>query len=343
MTEQYDDGYLIFDKPLEPMIIEGKPISTTLDPVVSPLHSETPTDQEQSFAWKKPAPSRSDVGFNSMKKYVSTNTSFSGCDIRAIGNANGHLKVFAELQTLSYSIHREKMPVRTLGRAYPKGYTRGPRTIAGSLIFTIFDRQALWQLVQMYRADKGLGAEQIKTPLVDQLPPFDITVTFDNEYGSHSYLRLYGIDIIDEGQSHSIDDMITENVMSYVARDIEVMSPTSADAWGEDGKVLYNQGLFFANKMGEAQAQIARGLIADIATLKAIVVLSTSTDAEVASANRQITMLEKKLQQAQGGEMMIERAAVNDGTNQYDIPYDYSTWKPQDVNPYTDGLKPGGA
>jgi len=327
---------------LEPIPVEGAAVLTTNQPTTANIYDDTPTDQSLKFEWKQPQLSQQHAGFETGAKYgySASNTSFSGCDIKAIGNARGQLKVFAEIQTLSYSIHREKMPVRTLGRTYPKGYTRGPRTIAGSLVFTIFDRQALWQLVQLYRADKGLGPEAIKTPLVDQLPPFDITITFDNEYGNHSYLRLYGIDIIDEGQSHSIDDMITENVMSYVARDIDMMVPADVGHWGKQGKIFYNSGYFFSNKMGEAQMSTYRQLMDDISTLQQTAADTSATDAERASAQRQITILNQKIKQVQGGEMMIRRASINDNAHAYNIPWDTSTWNPTNIRGYDSSLSP---
>lgn len=45
-------------------------------------------------------------------------------------------KVLGEIQTISWSIFREKSPVRTLGSVYPRAYVRGPRCIpAGEQVF----------------------------------------------------------------------------------------------------------------------------------------------------------------------------------------------------------------
>ena len=130
------------------------------------------------------------------------------------------------MQTLTYSTHREKFPVRTLGRTKTKGYTRGPRTIGGTLIFTVFDKTVLSEmLVQNYQTDSADRDNYgvWKAVLIDQIPPFDITVSFVNEYGSVSRLVLYGVELVNEGQTMSIDDLITENVVSFVARHIDPM------------------------------------------------------------------------------------------------------------------------
>ena len=81
-----------------------------------------------------------------------SNMSFAGVDIQAtmvlprIGDDTsssvGDFIELGELQTISYSIHRENSPVRTLGHVNARGFVKGSRTIAGSLIFTVFNEYA---------------------------------------------------------------------------------------------------------------------------------------------------------------------------------------------------------
>lgn len=52
----------------------------------------------------------------------------------------------------------------------------------------------------------------------DQIPPFDITLAAANEHGSLAVLRIYGIEILNEGYGISIDDIVSEQQMTYVAR-----------------------------------------------------------------------------------------------------------------------------
>jgi hypothetical protein len=131
------------------------------------------------------------------------------------------VKVLGEIQTISYSIHREKFPVRSLGSVYPRGFTRGPRTIAGSLLFMVFDKAVLHELLTPDKSD--IEYYNRSTTLPDQIPPFDIIINFANELGSASQLVIYGIEIQDEGQVMSIDNLVLENTMRFVARDIDPM------------------------------------------------------------------------------------------------------------------------
>lgn len=165
--------------------------------------------------------------------YKRTSTSFSGADIvTSITPYGGKPVVFGELQTITYSIYRPTTPVYGLGQINPKGVVRGQRTIAGSLIFTVFDRHVLKEVMKGYIAGQGTFAftqdeidEMNKDMKTDEMPPFDITITFMNEYGNNSVLHLYGCHILTEGQTMSIEDMITENTMQYIAMDIDLMTP----------------------------------------------------------------------------------------------------------------------
>lgn len=145
--------------------------------------------------------------------------SYSGSDIIAtITLPDGETIVLGELQTISYSIHRENTPVRLLGHSAPVSFVKGSRTIAGSMIFTVFDRYAFYRIEKLKdRVHQGIWS------LADQLPPFDITINFMNEYGHFSKMKLLGLSIVDEGGTMSIDDLITEQTFTYIARGIQPM------------------------------------------------------------------------------------------------------------------------
>ena len=79
--------------------------------------------------------------------YTYPNESFSGCDMVATllvpdinDSTKKHIYAIGELQTISYSIHMERKAVRSIGNINAKDYILGPRTIAGSLVFTVFNR-----------------------------------------------------------------------------------------------------------------------------------------------------------------------------------------------------------
>jgi hypothetical protein len=54
----------------------------------------------------------------------------------------------------------------------------------------------------------------------DMLPPFDVTLTFANEYGQCAFKKIYDLDILNEGSGVSVDTIVMENQMSYIARRI---------------------------------------------------------------------------------------------------------------------------
>lgn len=161
-----------------------------------------------------------------------SNMSYAGTDISAtmiipvIDRINGtvqsmDLLELAEIQTISYSIHRENTPIRTIGHVNPRGFVKGSRTIAGSLIFTVFNEYAFYRIKEFrdIMAETGL----FFAPLADMLPPFDIVLTFFNEYGLGAKMKIYGVTIVDEGQTMSVDDLITEQTYTFMARGIQPM------------------------------------------------------------------------------------------------------------------------
>jgi hypothetical protein len=183
-------------------------------------------------------------------KYLNTYTTFSGADIVA---SFGGVEIGA-LSGITFSVTREKAPIYTMGSPNPRSFSRGKRGIAGSLIFTVFDRPALYTMLdknitkdpnahQFYtRAHNALpgdtayksrgiaNVEDDNTSVVskvpyyaDQIPPFDITITFANEYGQAAVRSIYGVELLNEGSGASMDDIVLEETMTYVARELGPM------------------------------------------------------------------------------------------------------------------------
>jgi hypothetical protein len=66
------------------------------------------------------------------------------------------------------------------------------------------------------------------TPVyVDQLLPFNVAVHFANEYGQMAQLDILDVEILNNGMSLSIDDVVTEQVMSFVARSVTAPQPVT--------------------------------------------------------------------------------------------------------------------
>jgi hypothetical protein len=166
--------------------------------------------------------------------------SISACEEKLSTLGFSETKVLAEIQTFSYSIFREKAPVRTLGSVYPKTYVRGPRTIGGSMVFTVFNQHVLAEILNVDVSAYNTGARdfdryQYTTNLSDQLPPLDFTLLFANEYGAISYMGLYGVEFVQEGGTFSIEDIFSESVIQYVARDLDPLRGVMAANRGRNG------------------------------------------------------------------------------------------------------------
>jgi len=193
--------------------------------------------------------------------YTNTYTAFSGCDIQAVLDG----RLLGNLMGISYSVTREKAPLYALGSVDPLGYSRGKRGIAGSLIFTIFDRAALGKIVDKdsenpahyyarptdvanpgdYSAIRGssIPREDADAQLAnasmrnssiggispngqlllndprpvnytDQIPPFDIVLSAQNELGNRMFLQVFGVELLNQGSGVSVDDIVIESQMN---------------------------------------------------------------------------------------------------------------------------------
>lgn len=198
--------------------------------------------------------------------FEKSNKSFSGTDCTVAVIYNQEILILGNLETFSYSIFREKYPVRTLGRINNKGFTYGSRTIGGSLVFVQFDQNPLYGLFKFFneRTDK---THRFSSPLADDVPPFDMLLIFNNEYGASSVIRLYAVEIMQEGSVISINDIYSENTMQFIARDMDPMvSGSDEGSWKH---LLYRkmvEGKLIDNYYASLLQQRAR-LESDIATL----------------------------------------------------------------------------
>lgn len=55
----------------------------------------------------------------------------------------------------------------------------------------------------------------------DQVLPFDVTLAGNNEYGAATAMRIFGIEILNEGSGHSVDDSVNEAQATFVARYVQ--------------------------------------------------------------------------------------------------------------------------
>lgn len=169
---------------------------------------------------------------------------FSGVDIKAsivvpelLVSALGPTIGLSNLNTISWSTHRDKVPVRRLGKAYAQKYTRGTRTIAGSMVFVNFNQAALWALIGKHYQVEDSPVHSVMT---DQLLPFDMNFLFVNEDGLTAFMSLFGVEIVDEGMVLGTDEAYLETTMQYVAVDMDLLNPGPSlrEIWNEVGKEL---------------------------------------------------------------------------------------------------------
>lgn len=66
----------------------------------------------------------------------------------------------------------------------------------------------------------GSDQELARAWYADQIPPFDVTLAAANEYGALGVMRIYGVELLNEGYGVSIDDIVSEQQHTYVARSI---------------------------------------------------------------------------------------------------------------------------
>lgn len=192
-----------------------------------------------------------------LSQFTETYTTFSGADIVC---TFGGVTVGA-LSGITWSVTREKAPIYTMGSANPRSFSRGKRGIAGSLIFTMFDRPSLYEMLKQALVNKDdsarywtrssnvlpnagnsvlnhrgiLPISDQATDVVnafpyyaDQIPPFDVAITFANEYGQSALRQVYGVEILNEGSGASMDDVVIEETMTFVARELGPMIATAA-------------------------------------------------------------------------------------------------------------------
>lgn len=71
-------------------------------------------------------------------------------------------------------------------------------------------------------------AEKAEIQYADEIPPFDVTISFANEYGQKATLVIYGVEILNEGSGFSIDNVTSEKACTFVARKVDYMRPVKA-------------------------------------------------------------------------------------------------------------------
>jgi len=156
---------------------------------------------------------------------VSAPMSFSGTDVHAtaflniedVDNTHPAFKQYVrlgELQTITVSSNRGICPVRALGEHWVREYVKGTRTFAGSMIFSVLEKDVFSDILHL---DKNENPGPYKT-VSDQLPPITIGLSAINEMGYEASMFLYGVTLTNFGMALSVDDIFIETTYNYVAK-----------------------------------------------------------------------------------------------------------------------------
>ena len=185
--------------------------------------------------------------------------SYSGADAKVYAMINRKpetLHLLESIHTLSVSVHESKGQARALGYRGIKGLSRGQRTIAGTLIFTVIEDHPLKELMvqsSLYRRTgwsvdrdmNGTGSmfdEFSSTHMLSTLlEPFDLMVQYVSEVSQTQLgvdkvegggigpvldyegagMLISNIDIVDMGIVTSVNDIVSEITMSFIAQDFK--------------------------------------------------------------------------------------------------------------------------
>lgn len=196
-------------------------------------------------------------------------SSFTGADINAIitfknENNQTEQKVIGTLSSITVSVVREVNPLWSMGSSDFRAVAKGKRSVSGTLVFTVFDKDPLVRDIFNNMRATSIGSH-LENPLVkngptstsnlydgaqgdqiasmkaatnvrnlvmkqvrryaDQLPPFDITISMTNELGASSVAAVRQLYIVSQGGGWSTHDLESDQVYSYIARFYEPLTP----------------------------------------------------------------------------------------------------------------------
>lgn len=147
--------------------------------------------------------------------------------------------------SLSWSVYRAKIPVTLLGESTISGFGLGSKTVAGHIIKTLTYADELSAAVEYYSQialedkrktyQENLGSKvsialdskylitqkNFDSLMKDDLVPFNIHAYSISEYsGKIIKDSIFGCTIINTGQVQSIENLITENTIAFVAKNM---------------------------------------------------------------------------------------------------------------------------
>ncbi len=157
--------------------------------------------------------------------------------------------LLTSMATISLSIHEAKSPVRRLGERGISGVSRSLRTIAGSIVFLVLKDHPLRELAIKdpanfypeligysrdlnYRGVGGISGFDVKdNKMVNKISglisPFNIVLNYSTEVNVQNEiasLMIEGVEIVTEGIVTSVNDMVSEVVVQFIAQNVVTLT-----------------------------------------------------------------------------------------------------------------------
>lgn len=192
--------------------------------------------------------------------------SFSGADAKTYTwfDANSSdVQLLDTVHTISVSVHDAKGQARRIGHRGISGITSSIRTVAGSVILTVINDHPLASVMDQYSRLQNpdrwgwsmdretLGVGTLKDEflgdniLPTMLPEFNVAVYYVNELSNNveesgnspdeiflpqgTGLLVKGVSFLDDGIVTSVNDIVSEVTLSFIARDVKPMARLDFD------------------------------------------------------------------------------------------------------------------
>lgn len=192
--------------------------------------------------------------------------SYSGSDCRVFANYPDNPRNTIELasvNTISISVYESKSPVRALGYRNVKGFTNSLRTIGGSMILTVVKDHPLRKLARKNKDSRPFSEDKNTKGIIElegteinrlstMLEPFNLRLVYVNEVQrgikgnnldvEYAVSLLENIHIVNESIVSSVNDMVTEIAIQFVAENFEEFTMRSKKADVTDRTALRDAG-----------------------------------------------------------------------------------------------------
>jgi hypothetical protein len=164
------------------------------------------------------------VAFARGRRSITGNLVFSQFDRHAVLHGIFDLQTpkttIGDLPRVETNYYGSTGLVKTANPGFPNTFSNT------NLDETPFSVEATRQVAELVRKRRVL--------YVDQLPPFDITITMVNEEGHAAVASINGVILINESWGYTLDDITADVVFTYMARSV---TPLTSLVTGEQTSV----------------------------------------------------------------------------------------------------------